>query len=202
MNEEIKEKVKRLTQSCEFGIKRDVLCEELAELMEVNNRQQLTLNKWVSDKLIEEFADSYLMISQVCVYLGEESLEDYVDNYEKADEMDYTVSSWSFIQKASHLIWTVSKMRREPDIIKNYTEFRASVYLVAKLFDDQIGNLMVLKADEVLKKLEEIMIFKLIRQIERQEGIKLTPLSPEEEAVIEKWKEYLNNGSDSAETSN
>lgn len=186
MNEEIKGKVKRLTQSCEFGIKRDVLCEELAELMEVNNRQQLTLNKWISDKLIEEFADSYLMISQVCVYLGEDSLESYVDNYEKVGEIEYTSMTWSFIQKVSHLIWTVSKMRREPDIIKNYTEFRASVYLLAKLFDDQIGNLRCLKADEILKKLEEVMIFKLNRQIARQEGI----------------KEEVNNGSNSTETSN
>lgn len=186
MNDEIKAKVKRLTQSCEFGIKRDVLCEELAELMEVNNRQQLTLNKWIGDKLIEEFADSYLMISQVCVYLGEESLEDYVDNYEKADELDYTVTTWSFIQKASHLIWTVSKMRREPDIIKNYTEFRASVYLVAKLFDEQLGNLRVLKADEILEKLKEVMIFKLNRQIARQEGIR---------------EEDLNDGSDTVKAS-
>lgn len=183
MNEEIKEKVKRLTKSCEFGIKRDVLVEELSELMEFNNRQQLSLNKWTNDKVLEEFADAYLMVSQVCVYLGEDSLESYVDNYENKESMSESDRAMSFIQKATHLIWTVSKMRREPDIIKNYTEFRASVYLIAKLFDDNLSNLRCLKATEILDKIEEIMIFKLDRQIKRQEG-------------------GTEDGSDSAETSN
>ena len=170
MTDEIIKKLARLTKSCEFGIKRDVLVEELAELMEVNNRQQLSLNKWTNDKVLEEFSDAYLMVSQVCVYLGEESLESYVDNYENAGAMFESDREMSFIQKATHLIWTVSKMRREPDIIKNYNEFRASVYLIAKLFDDNLSNLRCLKATEVLDKIEQIMIFKLDRQIKRQEG--------------------------------
>ena len=191
MNDEIIKKVARLTKSCEFGIKRDVLVEELAELMEVNNRQQLSLNKWTNDKVLEEFSDAYLMVSQVCVYFGEESLEAYVDNYDNAGAMFESDREMSFIQKATHLIWTVSKMRREPDIIKNYNEFRASVYLIAKLFDDNMSNLRCLKATEVLNKIEQIMIFKLDRQIKRQEGIMLNALTPEEEAAIEKWKENL-----------
>lgn len=170
MTDEIIKKVARLTKSCEFSIKRDVLVEELAELMEVNNRQQLSLNKWTNDKVLEEFSDAYLMVSQVCVYLGEDSLEAYVDNYENKETMSESDRAMSFIQKATHLIWTVSKMRREPDIIKNYNEFRASVYLIAKLFDDNLSNLRCLKATEILNKIEEIMIFKLDRQIKRQEG--------------------------------
>lgn len=179
--ESINEGVKRLTKSCEFGIKRDVLVEELAELIEVNNRPHLHLSKWSQPKLIEEFADVFLMVSQVCVYLGEESLGEYVENYEKKNQMIEMKDELTFLQKAMHLIWCVSKMRRDPDIIKNYEDFRASVWLVAEVLDKERAGLHETQADEVLKELYSVMEYKLKRQIKRQEGI--------------------SDGSDSAETS-
>jgi NTP pyrophosphatase (non-canonical NTP hydrolase) len=193
--EVINEGVKRLTKSCEFGIKRDVLVEELAELLEVNNRVHLYLSKWSQPNLIEEFADVFLMVSQVCVYLGEESLGDYVYNYEKKSQMIEKKSELTFLQKAMHLIWTVSKMRRDPDVIKNYEDFRASVWLVADAIDIELTRLHETQANEVLKVLYSVMEYKLRRQIRRQEGDNYIPT--EEDKAFTEWGNNLRASLDS-----
>lgn len=179
---ELLEKVRYLTKNCAFPVKRDILVEELAELLEVTNSSRLYISKWSSEKILEEFADVYLMLWQMVIYLGADEISDYIYDYEHSGEMKYAIVSMTFLQKAMHTIWTISKMRRDPNIPQNFIDFRCVIYLLCDHIQTNMTNLKLQKANNILAKIREIIIFKVERQIKR----------------IEEEK----NGSDSAETSN
>jgi hypothetical protein len=180
-DKDLLEKVKYLTQHCAFPVKRDILVEELSELLEVTNSPRLCISKWSSEKVLEEFADVYLMLWQMVIYLGEDDIEDYICNYEHFGEMKYEIVSMTFLQKAMHAIWTISKMRRDPNIPKNFVEFRGVIYLLCDHVQTNLVNLRLQKANDILAKIREIVVYKVERQMKR----------------IEEEK----NGSNSAETS-
>lgn len=200
-DKELLEKVKYLTQHCAFPVKRDILVEELAELLEVTNSPRLYISKWSSEKVLEEFADVYLMLWQMVIYLGEDDIEDYISNYEHFGEMAYDVSSMTFLQKAMHAIWTISKMRRDPNIPKNFMEFRGIIYLLCDHVQTNIVNLNLQKANDILAKIRDIVVYKVERQMKRVEE----ELAPEiycKQDVLMCEKEAINNGSNSAKSSN
>lgn len=180
-DKELLEKVRYLTKNCAFPVKRDILVEELSELLEVTNSTRLYISKWSSEKVLEEFADVYLMLWQMVIYLGEDSIEDYICNYEHFGEMKYEIASMTFLQKAMHAIWTISKMKRDPNIPKNFVEFRGVIYLLCDHIQTNMENLRLQKANEILAKIRENIEYKVERQTKR----------------IEEEK----NGSNSAETS-
>lgn len=189
MDKALTNKVKTMVESCSFLIKRDILVEELAELLEVINSPRLYINKWSNDKVIEEFADVYLMTWQMCMYLGEEDIESFIDNYDDIHNLQYKRVELSFLQKAMHCIWVVSKMRRESYTnknTKNYTEFRAAIFLLADHLQTNMNNLHSTKSDETVDKIFDVIKFKVDRQLAR----------------IKEEKEEKCNGSNSAETSN
>lgn len=170
MDKALTNKVKTMVESCSFLIKRDILVEELAELLEVINSPRLYINKWSNEKVIEEFADVYLMTWQMCMYLGEESIEDFIDNYDDIHNLQYKRVEMTFLQKAMHVIWVVSKMRRESYTnknTKNYTEFRAAIFLLADHLYTNMNNLHSTMSDETVDKIFEVINFKADRQLER-----------------------------------
>lgn len=182
---ELTNKVKVMVENCSFLIKRDILVEELAELLEVVNSPRLYISKWSSEKILEEFADVYLMTWQMCLYLGEENIEQFVANYENVSQFQYKRVEMTFLQKAMHCIWVVSKMRRESYTnknVKNYTDFRAAIFLLADHLQTNINNLHSTKSNDVIAEIHKIIEYKVERQLKR----------------IEEEK----NGSNSAETSN
>lgn len=168
-DKELLEKVKYLTQNCAFPVKRDIFVEELAELLEVTNSPRLCITKWSSEKVLEEFADVYLMLWQMVIYLGEDDIEDYICNYEHFGEMKYEIVSMTFLQKAMHAIWTISKMRRDPNIPKNFVEFRGVIYLLCDHIQANMVNLRLQKANDILTKIREIVVYKVERQMKRIE---------------------------------
>lgn len=215
-DKELLEKVKYLTQHCAFPVKRDILVEELSELLEVTNSPRLYISKWSSEKVLEEFADVYLMLWQMAIYLGEDDIEDYISNYEHFSEMKYDTVSMTFLQKAMHAIWTISKMRRDPDIPKNFVEFRGVIYLLCDHIQTNITNLRLQKADDVLAKIRENIVYKVERQMKRVEeeqapemycktfcgmNAKKLDFPGYGEKAAKEIKEVLENGSNSAETS-
>lgn len=202
-DKELLEKVKYLTQHCAFPIKRDILVEELAELLEVTNSPRLYISKWSSEKVLEEFADVYLMLWQMVIYLGEDSIEDYICNYEHFGEMAYDVSSMTFLQKAMHAIWTISKMRRDPNIPKNFVEFRGVIYLLCDHVQTNMVNLRLQKANDILAKIREIVVYKVERQMKRIEEERYidTDIARPGYILTKREMEAVKNGSNSAETS-
>lgn len=195
-DKELLEKVKYLTKHCAFPVKRDILVEELAELLEVTNSPRLYISKRSSEKVLEEFADVYLMLWQMVIYLGEDEIEDYICNYEHFGEMKYEIASMTFLQKAMHAIWTISKMRRDPNIPKNFVEFRGVIYLLCEHIRTNIENLVIQKADDVLKKIREIVEYKVERQMKR-----ITDIARPGYILTKREMEAIKNGSNSAETS-
>lgn len=215
-DKELLTKVKYLTQHCAFPVKRDILVEELAELLEVTNSPRLYISKWSSEKVLEEFADVYLMLWQMVIYLGEDNIEDYISNYEHFGEMKYDTVSMTFLQKAMHAIWTISKMRRDPNIPKNFVEFRGIIYLLCDHIQTNMTNLNLQQANDVLAKIREIVVYKVERQMKRIEeerapemycktfcgmNAKKLDFPGYGEKVAKEIKEVLENGSNSAETS-
>lgn len=169
MKNELVQKIKWLSANSKYLIKRDILVEELAELLEVLNSPRLFVSKWTSDAVVEEFADVYCILSQIVVYLGENTIEDYIENYEDKDAMTASVEGMTFLQKATHAIWIISKIRREQDVIQNFKEFRAVVYLLAEALESNLIRLREQKMDCVLDKIYDIIEFKVNRQVKRQE---------------------------------
>lgn len=196
-DKELLEKVKYLTKNCAFPVKRDILVEELSELLEVTNSTRLYISKRSSEKVLEEFADVYLMLWQMVIYLGEDEIEDYVCNYEHFGEMKYEIASMTFLQKAMHAIWTISKMKRDPNIPKNFMEFRGIIYLLCDHVQNNMENLRLQKANDILAKIREIVIYKVERQMKRIEEEHYIDtdiarpgyiLTKREMEAIKKWK--------------
>lgn len=196
-DKELLEKVKYLTKNCAFPVKRDILVEELSELLEVTNSTRLYISKRSSEKVLEEFADVYLMLWQMVIYLGEDEIEDYVCNYEYFGEMKYEIASMTFLQKAMHAIWTISKMKRDPNIPKNFMEFRGIIYLLCDHVQNNMENLRLQKANDILAKIREIVIYKVERQMKRIEEEHYIDtdiarpgyiLTKREMEAIKKWK--------------
>lgn len=222
-DKELLKKVKYLTKNCAFPVKRDILVEELAELLEVTNSPRLYISKWSSEKVLEEFADVYLMLWQMVIYLGDDTIEDYICNYKFSDEMKYDTVSMTFLQKAMHAIWTISKMRRDPNIPQNFVAFRGIIWILCDHMQDNIDNLKSTKANDILAKIREIVVYKVERQIKRIEdelaleryckndvvmcktfygmNAKKLDFPGYGEKVAKEIKEVLENGSNSAETS-
>lgn len=169
MKRELIDKIKWLSANSKYLVKRDILVEELAELLEVLNSPRLFISKWTAETVIEEFADVYCILSQIVVYLGENTIEDYIDNYEDKDAMKASVEEMTFLQKATHTIWVVSKIRREENVIQNFKEFRAVVYLLAEALETNLMRLREQKMNDVLDKIYDIIEFKVNRQVHRQE---------------------------------
>lgn len=184
-DKELLEKVKYLTKNCAFPVKRDILVEELAELLEVTNSPRLYISKWSSEKVLEEFADVYLMLWQMVIYLGDDTIEDYIYNFDITANDYSNIKEMTFLQKAMHAIWTISKMRRDPNIPKNFMEFRGIIWILCNHIQDNIDNLKSTKANDILAKIREIIIYKVERQTKR----------------IEEEMEAFKNGSNSTETS-
>lgn len=201
---ELLEKVKYLTKNCAFPVKRDILVEELAELLEATNSPRLCISKFSSEKVLEEFSDVYLMLWQMVIYLGEDDVEDYICNYEHFGEMKYEIVSMTFLQKAMHAIWTISKMRRDPNIPKNFVEFRGVIYLLCDHIQTNMENLRLQKANDVLAKIREIVVYKVERQIKRieEELIQYTDIARPGYILTKREMEAIKNGSNSAESSN
>lgn len=169
-DKELRNKVKTMVENCSFIVKRDILVEELAELLEVINSPRLYINKWSNDKIIEEFSDVYLMTWQMCLYLGEEDIESFIDNYEDVYNLQYKRVEMTFLQKAMHCIWVVSKMRRDSYTnknTKNYTEFRAAIFLLADHLHTNMNNLHSTKCDETIDKIHNVIAYKVDRQLAR-----------------------------------
>lgn len=202
-DKELLEKVKYLTQHCAFPVKRDILVEELAELLEVTNSPRLCISKWSSEKILEEFADVYLMLWQMVIYLGEDDIEDYITNYEHFGEMKYEIVSMTFLQKAMHAIWTISKMRRDPNIPKNFVEFRGVIYLLCDHIQTNMVNLRLQKANDIIAKIRDIIVYKVERQMKRIEEEQYidTDIARPGYILTKREMEAVKNGSDSAETS-
>lgn len=218
-------KMKYLTQNYAFPVKRDILVEELAELLEVTNSPNLYISKWSSDKIIEEFADVYLMLWQMCIYLGDDTVESYIFNYEHSEEghaflATYNEETMTFLQKAMNAIWIVSKMRRDPNIPQNFVSFRGVIYLLSEHVQENLDHLKLTKANDVLTKIRNNVIYKVERQMKRIEeeiapeiSCKHDVLMCEEEQYIDtdiarsgyiltkREMEAIKNGSNSAETS-
>lgn len=169
MKNELVQKIKWLSANSKYLIKRDILVEELAELLEATNSPRLYISKWTNESIIEEFADVYTMLSQIVVYLGENTVADYIENYEDKESMVASVETMSFLQKATHTIWVVSKIRREQDVINNFKEFRAVVYLLCEALESQLEHLRDIKQDDILDKIYDMIEFKVNRQVKRQE---------------------------------
>lgn len=184
-DKELLTKVKYLTQHCAFPVKRDILVEELAELLEVTNSPRLYISKWSSEKVLEEFADVYLMLWQMVIYLGDDTIEDYIYNFDITANDYSNIKEMTFLQKAMHAIWTISKMRRDPNIPQNFVTFRGIIWILCNHIQDNIDNLKSTKANDILAKIREIVIYKVERQTKR----------------IEEEMEAIKNGSNSAETS-
>lgn len=180
-DKELTEKIKYLTKNCAFPVKRDILVEELSELLEVTNSSRLYVSKWSSEKILEEFSDVYLMLWQMCIYLGDDTIEDYIYNFDMSANNFNETKEMTFLQKAMHTIWVISKMRRDPNIPQNFVAFRGVIWLLCDHVQLNMDNLKRQQANEVIAKIREIIIFKVERQIKR----------------IEEEK----NGSNSAETS-
>lgn len=198
-DKELLEKVRCLTKNCAFPVKRDILVEELSELLEVTNSTSLYISKWSSEKVLEEFADVYLMLWQIVIYLGEDSIEDYIFNYEHFGEMKYEITSMTFLQKAMHAIWTISKMRRYPNIPKNSMEFRGIIYLLCDHVQTNMENLRLQKVNDVLAKIREIIVYKVERQIKRIEEEMAPKIYCKHDVLM---CEEEKNGNNSAESSN
>lgn len=198
-DKELLAKVKYLTQRCAFPVKRDILVEELAELLEVTNSPRLYISKWSSEKVLEEFADVYLMLWQMVIYLGDDTIEDYICNYKFSDEIKYDTASMTFLQKAMHAIWTISKMRRDPNIPKNFMEFRGVIYLLCDHVQTNMTNLRLQKANDIIAKIREIVIYKVERQMKRIEEEMAPEIYCKQDVLI--CEEALKNGSNSAESS-
>jgi len=172
MDKELTNKVKTMVENCSFLVKRDILVEELAELVEVINSPRLYINKWSNDKVLEEFTDVYLMTWQMCMYLGDDSIEEYISNYDDIHNLQYKRVEMTFLQKAMHVIWTISKLKRDTFEKRgslNYTEFRASIFLLADHLNTNMNNLRSTKADEVIAKIHDILVYKVDRQLARIE---------------------------------
>ena len=169
MKNELVQKIKWLSANSKYLIKRDILVEELAELLEATNSPRLYISKWTNDTIIEEFSDVYTMLSQIVVYLGENTVADYIEHYEDKESMVASVETMSFMQKATHTIWVVSKIRREQDVIQNFKEFRAVVYLLCEALESQLEHLREIKQNDVLDKIYDMIEFKVNRQVKRQE---------------------------------
>lgn len=202
-DKELLAKVKYLTQHCAFPVKRDILVEELAELLEVTNSPRLYISKWSSEKILEEFADVYLMLWQMVIYLGEDNIEDYISNYEHFGEMAYDVSSMTFLQKAMHAIWTISKIRRDPNIPKNFMEFRGIIYLLCEHVQTNMTNLKLQQANDIIAKIKEIVVYKVERQMRRieEESYIDTDIARPGYILTKREMEAVKNGSNSAESS-
>lgn len=201
-DKELQAKVKWLTQNCSFLVKRDILVEELAELLNETNSPRLHINKWSNDKIIEEFSDVYLMLWQICIYLGEDTIEDYIVNYEDKESMVFSKESMTFLQKATQAIWLISKIRREQDVVKNFYEFRAVIYLLVDHIYDNLIDLNNTKSNNILKKIRETVIAKVLRQEKRIESEKaIETYATHDLDIINGLVKELNDGSDSAETS-
>lgn len=219
-DKELLAKVKYLTQHCAFPVKRDILVEELAELLEVTNSPRLYISKWSSEKVLEEFADVYLMLWQMVIYLGDDTIEDYIYNFDITANDYSNIKEMTFLQKAMHAIWTISKMRRDPNIPKNFMEFRGIIYLLCDHIQTNMENLRLQKANDIIAKIREIVVYKVERQIKRIEEeiapeiyCKHDVLMCEEEHYIDtdiarpgyiltkREMEAIKNGSNSAETS-
>ena len=204
-DKELLAKVKYLAQPCAFPVLR--LVEELSELLEVTNSPRLYISKWSSEKVLEEFADVYLMLWQMVIYLGDDTIEDYISNYEHFGEMKYDTISMTFLQKAMHAIRTLSKMRRDPNIPKNFVEFRGIIYLLCDHIQTNMTNLNLQQANDVLAKIREIVVYKVERQMKRIEEEKALEISCKHDVLmcenvnIIDDKEVIINGSDSAESS-
>ena len=180
-DKELTNKVKTMVENCSFLVKRDILVEELAELLEVVNSPRLYISKWSNEKILEEFADVYLMTWQICLYLGEEDIEEYISNYDDIFNLQYKRVEWTFLQKSMHLIWVVSKMRRESysnKNTKNYTEFRAAIFLLADHLQTNMNNLHSTMSDEVIDKIRGIIEYKVERQLKRIEEEKKDGSNP------------------------
>lgn len=199
-DKELLEKVKYLTKNCAFPVKRDILVEELAELLEVTNSPRLYISKWSSEKVLEEFADVYLMVWQMVIYLGDDTIEDYICNYKFSDEIKYDTASMTFLQKAMHAIWTISKMRRDPNIPKNFVEFRGVVYLLCDHVQTNMTNLKLQKANDIIAKIREVVIYKVERQMKRIEE-EMVDIARPGYILTKREMEALKNGSNSAESS-
>ena len=184
---ELTNKIKEMVANCSFLVKRDILVEELAELLEVINSPRLYISKWSNEKVLEEFADVYLCTWQMCLYLGEDNIEQYVSNYENINDYQYKRVEWTFLQKATHAIWTVSKMRRESysnKNVKNYTEFRAAIFLLADHLQTNMNNLKSTQCNEVIAEIRKIIEYKVERQLER--------IAAEKKDICEFCKEEAN----------
>lgn len=169
MKNEIIQKIKWLVSNSKYLIKRDILVEELSELLESTNSPRLYISKWTNDTVIEEFADVYTIVSQIVVYLGENTIPDYIEHYEDKASMVSSVETMSFLQKATHTIWVVSKIRREQDVIQNFKEFRAVIYLLCEALESQLEHLRDIKQNDILDKIYKMIEYKVNRQVKRQE---------------------------------
>ena len=199
-DKELLAKVKYLTQHCAFPVKRDILVEELAELLEVTNSPRLYISKWSSEKALEEFADVYLMLWQMVIYLGDDTIEDYICNYKISGEVKYDTVSMTFLQKSMHAIWTISKMRRDPNIPKNFMEFRSIIYLLCDHVQTNMTNLRLQKANDILAKIREIVVYKVERQTKRIVE-EMVDIARPGYILTKREMEAIKNGSNSAETS-
>lgn len=199
-DKELLAKVKYLTKNCAFPVKRDILVEELAELLEVTNSPRLYISKWSSEKVLEEFADVYLMLWQMVIYLGDDTIEDYIYNFDITANNYGNIKEMTFLQKAMHAIWTISKMRRDPNIPQNFVAFRGIIWILCNHMQDNIDNLKSTKANDILAKIREIVVYKVERQIKRIEEERAPKIYCKHDILMCE-KEVLENGSNSAETS-
>lgn len=202
-DKELLAKVKYLTQHCAFPVKRDILVEELAELLEVTNSPRLYISKWSSEKVLEEFADVYLMLWQMVIYLGDDTIEDYIYNFDITANDYSNIKEMTFLQKAMHAIWTISKMRRDPNIPQNFVAFRGIIYLLCDHIQTNMENLRLQKANDILAKIREFIVYKVERQIKRieEELIQYTDIARPGYILTKREMEAINNGSNSAKTS-
>ena len=202
-DKELLVKVKYLTQHCAFPVKRDILVEELAELLEVTNSPRLYISKWSSEKILEEFADVYLMLWQMVIYLGDDTIEDYIYNFDITANDYSNIKEMTFLQKAMHAIWTISKMRRDPNIPQNFVAFRGIIWILCNHIQDNIDNLKSTKSNDILAKIREIVEYKVERQIKRieEEMAHMTDIARPGYILTKREMEAIKNGSNSAETS-
>lgn len=198
-DKELLEKVKYLTKHCAFPVKRDILVEELAELLEVTNSPRLYISKWSSEKVLEEFSDVYLMLWQMVIYLGDDTIEDYIYNFDITANDYSNIKEMTFLQKAMHAIWTISKMRRDPNIPQNFVAFRGIIWILCNHIQDNIDNLKSTKANDIIAKIRDIIVYKVERQMKRIEEEMAPEIYCKQDVLI--CEEALKNGSNSAESS-
>lgn len=163
-DKELQAKVIYLTRNCSFLVKRDILVEELAELLKETNSPRLHINKWSNDKILEEFSDVYLMLWQMCVYLGEDNIENYLQNFEKTENLEFNRVEMTFLEKAMDTIWVTSKLRRQENVISNSEIFRECIFLLADHMQMNIRTLKETKSIDIINKIREIVISKVKRQ--------------------------------------